>query len=80
MSEKQQGLYDSRFEHDNCGIGFVANLKNKKSNGIVQDALRMLERMEHRGAVGAEPNSGDGAGILIQKPHTFYYFPHFISL
>ena len=72
MSKEQQGLYDSRFEHDNCGIGFVANLKNKKSNQIVQDALRMLERMEHRGAVGAEPNSGDGAGILIQKPHSFY--------
>jgi glutamate synthase (NADPH/NADH) large chain len=71
MSKEQQGLYDSRFEHDNCGIGFVAHLKNKKSNKIVQDALRMLERMEHRGAVGAEPNSGDGAGILIQKPHKF---------
>ncbi len=72
MSKEQQGLYDSRFEHDNCGIGFVAHLKNKKSNKIVQDALRMLERMEHRGAVGAEPNSGDGAGILIQKPHKFF--------
>jgi glutamate synthase (NADPH/NADH) large chain len=72
MRKGQQDLYDSRFEHDNCGIGFVANLKNKKSNQIIQDALRMLERMEHRGAVGAEPNSGDGAGILIQKPHKLF--------
>ncbi len=69
---KKSGLYDSRFEKDSCGIGFVANLKNKRSHSIVYDALRMLTRMEHRGACGCEENTGDGAGILIQKPHDFY--------
>ncbi len=65
------GLYDSSFEHDSCGIGFVANLKGRKSNEIITDALDMLERMEHRGACGCEKNTGDGAGILIQVPHEF---------
>lgn len=72
IDKKKSGLYDSSFEHDSCGIGFVANLKNKKSHSIVKDALHMLTRMEHRGACGCEENTGDGAGILIQKPHTFY--------
>jgi len=67
-----KGLYDPQFEHDACGIGFVANLKNKKSHEIVEDALRMLPRMEHRGGCGCEANTGDGAGILIQKPHAFF--------
>ena len=67
-----QGLYDPSFEHDSCGIGFVANLKGRKSHSIVQDALHMLERMEHRGACGCETNTGDGAGILIQIPHEFF--------
>jgi glutamate synthase (NADPH) large chain len=68
----QQGLYRPEFEHDNCGIGFVAHIKGRKSHRIVSDALSMLRRMEHRGAVGAEANSGDGAGLLIQLPHEFF--------
>jgi glutamate synthase (NADPH/NADH) large chain len=67
-----QGLYDPSFEHDSCGIGFVANLKGRKSHDIVKDALHMLARMEHRGACGCESNTGDGAGILIQIPHEFF--------
>ncbi len=67
-----QGLYDTSFEHDSCGIGFVANLKGKKDHDIVENALNMLERMEHRGACGCESNTGDGAGILIQVPHEFF--------
>ncbi|HSZ71690.1 MAG TPA: glutamate synthase central domain-containing protein, partial [Cytophagaceae bacterium] len=65
------GLYDSSFEHDSCGIGFIANLKGRKTNATVTNALDMLERMEHRGACGCEANTGDGAGILIQIPHEF---------
>jgi glutamate synthase (NADPH/NADH) large chain len=67
-----ESLYDSSFEHDACGIGFVANLKGRKSHEIVQDAIKMLTRMDHRGACGADPNTGDGAGILIQIPHEFF--------
>ena len=73
MSEiRQDGLYNPIFEHDSCGIGFVANLNNIKSHKNVQDALHMLTRMEHRGACGCETNTGDGAGILIQIPHKFF--------
>ncbi|RCR65878.1 glutamate synthase large subunit [Larkinella punicea] len=68
----QQGLYRPEFEHDACGIGFVAHVKGRKSHQIVEDALTMLTRMDHRGAVGYEPNTGDGAGILIQIPHELY--------
>ncbi len=67
-----RGLYDPQFEHDNCGIGFVANLTGKKSHQIVTDALHMLTKMEHRGGTGYDKASGDGAGILIQLPHDFY--------
>jgi len=66
------GLYDPSFEKDSCGVGFVANIKGRKSHQIVSDALTMLERMAHRGACGCEPNTGDGAGILIQIPHEFF--------
>jgi glutamate synthase (NADPH) large chain len=69
--EQNQGLYDSQFEHDSCGIGFVAHLKGKASHNIVADALKMLTNMEHRGACGCEVETGDGAGILIQNPHQF---------
>jgi glutamate synthase (NADPH/NADH) large chain len=69
---KQQGLYHPSFEKDSCGVGFIANIKSSKSHQIVSDALTMLERMEHRGACGCEPNTGDGAGILIQVPHEFF--------
>jgi glutamate synthase (NADPH/NADH) large chain len=67
----KQGLYDPSFEHDSCGIGFIANLKNKKSHKIVKDALKMLVNMEHRGGCGCEPESGDGAGILFQLPDEY---------
>ena len=73
MKEKEnQGLYDPAFEKDACGIGFVANLKGKKSHDIIDKALTMLEHMEHRGACGCESTTGDGAGILIQVPHEFF--------
>ncbi|MFT7681589.1 MAG: glutamate synthase (NADPH/NADH) large chain [Moritella dasanensis] len=69
---KHHGLYRSEFEHDSCGIGFVTNLKGKKSHDIIQNALTMLECMEHRGGTGFDVKSGDGAGILIQIPHDFF--------
>ena len=67
------GLYRPEFEHDACGIGFVANIKSNKSNKIIADALTILENMEHRGACGCENNTGDGAGIQIQVPHEFFF-------
>ena len=66
-----QGLYDPAHEHDACGVGFIADMKGRKSHAIVRDALRILENLEHRGAVGADPLAGDGAGILMQIPHDF---------
>lgn len=72
MTQKnEKSLYDPSFEHDACGIGFVANLKGKKLHSTVRDAILMLENMEHRGAVGFEHNTGDGAGVLFQLPHEF---------
>lgn len=68
-----EGLYSSSFERDACGIGFVANIKGNKSHQIVGDALTVLENMEHRGACGCEANTGDGAGIMIQIPHEFFF-------
>ena len=68
-----QGLYSPLFEHDACGIGFVANIKGNKSHQIISDALTILENMEHRGACGCEHNTGDGAGIMIQVPHEFFF-------
>ncbi len=67
------GLYNARYEHDACGIGFVANIKGNKSHQHIDDALTVLENMEHRGACGCENNSGDGAGIMIQMPHEFFF-------
>src|SRR6185436_3650763 len=67
------GLYQPLIEHDSCGIGFVANIKGNKSHPIISDALTVLENMEHRGACGCENNSGDGAGIMIQMPHEFFF-------
>jgi glutamate synthase (NADPH/NADH) large chain len=66
------GLYDPGFEKDSCGVGFIANIKARKSHQLVMDAITMLERMSHRGACGCEQNTGDGAGILIQIPHEFF--------
>jgi glutamate synthase (ferredoxin) len=68
---QKQGLYDPQFEHDSCGIGFVVNVKGEKSHQIVRDAVTVLTNLTHRGAQGAEPNTGDGAGILVQIPHEF---------
>jgi glutamate synthase (ferredoxin) len=68
---KKQGLYDPQFEHDACGVGFVANIKGEKSHEIVQQALTILANLDHRGAVGCEHNTGDGAGILLQMPDSF---------
>ncbi len=67
----REGLYDPEFEHDACGVGFVAHLKGEKSHDIVSKGLKLLANLEHRGAVGAEKNSGDGAGILTQMPDKF---------
>ncbi|MBC7903547.1 MAG: glutamate synthase large subunit [Gemmatimonadaceae bacterium] len=67
------GLYSPAFEHDSCGIGFVANIKGHKSHQHISDALTVLENMEHRGACGCESNTGDGAGIMIQAPHEFFF-------
>ena len=68
-AESNQGLYKPEFEHDSCGTGFITNINGHKSHQIVHDALTMLENMEHRGACGCDPETGDGAGILIQLPH-----------
>ncbi|MEC5384560.1 glutamate synthase-related protein [Uliginosibacterium sp. H3] len=72
MTMEAQGLYDPANEHDACGVGFVAHIKGKKSHEIVQGGLKILENIDHRGAVGADPLMGDGAGILIQIPDSFY--------
>jgi len=67
----KQGLYDPQFEHDACGIGFIAQMKGAKSHEIVEQALTILVNLDHRGACGCETNTGDGAGILMQVPHKF---------
>ena len=66
------GLYRSEFEHDACGVGFIAHIKGQKSHSIVSQALDVLKNLRHRGAVGADPLQGDGAGILIQIPDQLY--------
>jgi glutamate synthase (ferredoxin) len=68
----KQGLYDPRFEHEACGVGFVVNIKGKKSHKIIRDGLTVLMNLNHRGACGCEANTGDGAGILLQMPHGFF--------
>jgi glutamate synthase (NADPH) large chain len=67
----RQGLYDPNLEHDACGVGFIADLNNRKSHKIIEDALQILVNLTHRGATGADPLSGDGAGLLMQIPHDF---------
>ena len=66
-----QGLYDPKREHDACGVGFVADLKGRPSHKIVEHGIQILENLTHRGATGADPLAGDGAGILVQLPHEF---------
>src|SRR5262245_18956508 len=67
-----QGLYDPAYEHDACGVGFVADMEGRRTHGIIRKGLDALCRMDHRGARGAEPNTGDGAGVMIQIPDEFY--------
>ena len=72
MSASGFGLFDPALEKDSCGVGFIADIKGRKSHKIVEDALTILLNLEHRGAVGADPRAGDGAGILVQTPHKFF--------
>jgi glutamate synthase domain-containing protein 2/glutamate synthase domain-containing protein 1/glutamate synthase domain-containing protein 3 len=67
-----RGLYDPQFEHDACGVGFVAHIKGERSHAIIEKALGVLVNLEHRGACGCDPETGDGAGILLQIPHAFF--------
>ncbi|MGH8529361.1 MAG: glutamate synthase large subunit [Nevskiales bacterium] len=67
----KQGLYDPQFEHDACGVGFVVDIKGRKSHRILQQGMQVLRNLDHRGACGAEVNTGDGAGLLLQIPHKF---------
>ena len=67
-----RGLYDLALDKDSCGVGFIADLKGRKSHKIIDDGLTILLNLEHRGAVGADPRMGDGAGILVQIPHKFF--------
>ncbi|MDP1789449.1 MAG: hypothetical protein Q8L12_02660, partial [Methylibium sp.] len=69
---RREGLYDPAYEHDACGVGFVAHIKGHKAHSIVGQGLKILENLDHRGAVGADKLMGDGAGILIQSPDEFY--------
>ena len=68
---KKQGLYDPQFEHDACGVGFVADIKGRKTHRILQQGIEVLKNLDHRGASGSEVNTGDGAGVLMQMPHKF---------
>src|SRR5262244_482892 len=67
-----QGLYDPALDKDSCGVGFIADIKGRRSHKLIEDALAILCNLEHRGAVGADPRAGDGAGILVQIPHKFF--------
>src|ERR687886_2047857 len=67
-AQASRGLYDPRNEHDACGVGFVANIRGRKSHDIIRRGLQILVNLDHRGAVGADPLVGDGAGCLIQMP------------
>ena len=71
LADHSSGLYDRRFEHDACGLGAVVHIDGSASHSLVEQALEVLRRLDHRGATGADPETGDGAGILIQMPHRF---------
>lgn len=71
-SMQAQGLHDPAWDHDACGIGFVADIKGRKSNQIVAQGLTVLANLTHRGAAGADPLAGDGAGMLLQIPDKFF--------
>ena len=68
---EKQGMYDPAFEHDACGVGFISNIKGKVSHDLINQGLQILKNLAHRGGVGSDPDTGDGAGILIQMPHDF---------
>ena len=72
VSSGTGGLYDSSFEHDACGVGFVADLSGRPSHDTVARALNVLRNLEHRGAKGSDPDTGDGAGIITQIPDEFF--------
>lgn len=72
LGPEKQGLYDPWFEHEACGVGFVVDMKGRKSHRILQQAIQVLNNLDHRGACGCEVNTGDGAGVLIQLPHAFF--------
>src|SRR3989338_7949920 len=72
INSREKGLYDPWFEHDSCGVGFIAHLKGRKSHDIVRNGIRILENLTHRGACGCDPETGDGAGIVIQIPDAFF--------
>ena len=71
-ADRRKGLYHPSKEHDSCGVGFVADMKNRKSHDILEKGLQILVNLDHRGAVGADPSLGDGCGVLTQIPHTFF--------
>lgn len=71
--KKRKGLYDPSCEHDSCGVAFVANIQGERSHATVKKAIEALVHLQHRGACGCEPNTGDGAGVLLQIPHEFFY-------
>ena len=72
MLPPKQGLYDPQFEHDNCGMGFIVNLDGAKTHDVIKKGIEILINLTHRGACGCDPETGDGAGILIQIPHEFF--------
>ena len=73
--KERQGLYRQEFEHDNCGIGAVVNIKGKKSHDTVANALRIVENLDHRAGKDAEGKTGDGVGILLQPGKRIWYWP-----
>src|SRR5437016_14444674 len=68
----KDGLYDPSFEHDACGVGFVANIRGERSHDIIAKGLQILVNLEHRGACGCDPETGDGAGLIVQIPDRFF--------
>ena len=69
---EKQGLYDPNLEHDSCGVGFIVDKHNRAYHDIIRQGLELIGNLEHRGALGADPKTGDGCGILIQIPHDFF--------
>ena len=70
--KNNKGLYETQFEHDNCGIGAVVSIKGRQSHKVVDDALKIVEKLEHRAGKDAEGKTGDGVGIMLQVSHTFF--------